>query len=101
MQFLAWPLLLVIKFYRRFISPLLPPSCRYYPSCSAYGLEAIQLHGPFRGTWLTVHRIARCNPWGGEGLDPVPGSEMAKRLAEGHGHDDHPHDDHGHDHHPP
>lgn len=90
MKFLAWPLLLIIKFYRRFISPLFPPSCRFYPSCSAYGLEAIQLHGPFRGTYLTAYRILRCNPWGGQGFDPVPGSDSAKRLEHKHDHE-HPH----------
>ena len=58
--------------YRVFISPLTMSSCRYYPTCSHYGEEAIQKHGALRGTWLTVRRLARCQPWGGSGFDPVP-----------------------------
>jgi len=62
----------VIRFYQYAISPYLPPSCRYTPSCSAYGIEALKKHGPFKGGWLTIKRIASCNPWGGSGYDPVP-----------------------------
>ena len=69
---LIWLLLLPIKFYRRFISPLLPPVCRFTPSCSQYALEAIKKHGPFKGLVLAIWRILRCNPWGGSGYDPVP-----------------------------
>lgn len=69
---LAWLLTLPILFYRRFISPMFPPVCRYTPTCSAYALEAIRRHGPFKGTWLAIKRISRCHPWGGEGYDPVP-----------------------------
>jgi putative membrane protein insertion efficiency factor len=54
------------------ISPFLPPSCRYAPSCSEYALEALAKHGPVAGTRLTIKRIARCHPWGGHGYDPVP-----------------------------
>jgi len=61
-----------IHFYQYAISPYLPPSCRYTPSCSAYGIEALKKHGPFKGGWLTIKRIASCNPWGGSGYDPVP-----------------------------
>ncbi|MFN5224792.1 MAG: membrane protein insertion efficiency factor YidD [Bacteroidota bacterium] len=61
-----------IRFYRKFISPLLPPSCRYVPSCSEYGIQAITKHGPIKGGWLTAKRILSCNPWGGHGHDPVP-----------------------------
>lgn len=61
-----------IRFYQRFISPLTPPVCRFTPSCSQYAVEAIAKHGPLRGTWLAIKRIARCNPWGGSGYDPVP-----------------------------
>lgn len=61
-----------IRLYRKILSPLLPPSCRYVPTCSEYGLQAIQKHGPLRGGWLTVKRILSCNPWGGHGHDPVP-----------------------------
>ena len=62
----------LIWLYRHLISPLLPPVCRYTPSCSQYAVEAIRKHGPFRGGWLAVKRILRCNPWGGSGYDPVP-----------------------------
>jgi len=54
------------------ISPYLPPSCRYTPTCSAYGIEALKKYGPFKGSWLTIKRIASCHPWGGHGYDPVP-----------------------------
>jgi len=61
-----------IRFYQLAISPYLPPSCRYTPTCSSYGLEAIRKHGPFKGGWLALKRIASCHPWGGSGYDPVP-----------------------------
>ncbi len=63
---------LLIRFYQYFISPILGASCRYTPTCSQYGLEAIKKYGPFKGGWLTLKRIGRCNPWGGHGHDPVP-----------------------------
>ena len=71
-RMVAWLLILPIKLYKRFISPLTPPSCRFTPTCSTYALEAIQKHGPIKGFWLAVKRILRCNPWGGSGYDPVP-----------------------------
>jgi len=61
-----------IHVYRKVVSPLLPPSCRYYPTCSAYALEAIDVHGPLRGGWLAAKRIARCHPFHPGGIDPVP-----------------------------
>ena len=71
-KFISWILLIPIYFYRKCISPLLPPMCRYSPTCSAYALEAIKKHGPWKGTWLAAKRILRCHPWGGHGYDPVP-----------------------------
>ncbi|MEJ7692585.1 membrane protein insertion efficiency factor YidD [Daejeonella sp.] len=64
--------LLIIKIYQTLISPILGKSCRFTPTCSHYGVEAIKKHGPFKGGWLTLKRIGRCNPWGGHGFDPVP-----------------------------
>lgn len=61
-----------IRFYQRVISPMTPPSCRFTPTCSQYTLEAIQKHGPVKGTWLGLRRLLRCHPWGGSGYDPVP-----------------------------
>ena len=62
----------IIRFYQGAISPFLGARCRYTPTCSAYGLEAIRKHGPLRGGWLTLRRFGRCHPWGGHGHDPVP-----------------------------
>lgn len=61
-----------VRLYRRVLSPLLPPACRFHPSCSAYALEALEVHGPVRGLGLTVWRLARCQPFSRGGLDPVP-----------------------------
>lgn len=61
-----------IRLWQLTISAVIAPSCRYQPSCSQYGVEAIVRHGPLRGLWLTARRIARCHPWGGSGHDPVP-----------------------------
>ncbi|MBO7247817.1 MAG: membrane protein insertion efficiency factor YidD [Bacteroidaceae bacterium] len=69
---LAKILILPIKFYRLCISPMLPPSCRFTPTCSQYAIEALSKHGPFKGLYLTVRRLLRCRPGGGSGYDPVP-----------------------------
>lgn len=69
---LATALIAPIRLYQRFLSPLLPPSCRYSPTCSAYAVEALQRHGPVKGLWLAARRIGRCHPWGASGYDPVP-----------------------------
>ena len=63
---------LPIRFYQLCISPMLPPSCRFTPTCSQYAIEAVMRHGLLRGAWLAIRRILRCHPWGGSGYDPVP-----------------------------
>jgi uncharacterized protein len=68
--------------YRRFVSPLLGARCRFYPSCSAYALEAVQLHGAMKGSWLAVRRLSRCHPFHAGGIDPVPGSVFERECAD-------------------
>jgi len=65
-------ILALIRFYQRFISPALPPSCRFVPTCSEYSYEAIQRYGLLKGGWLSLRRLARCHPWNPGGFDPVP-----------------------------
>ena len=62
----------IIKIYQRFISPFFPSSCKFSPTCSKYGIKAIEKYGPLKGVFLTIKRILRCNPWGKGGYDPVP-----------------------------
>ena len=62
----------IFRAYQLLISPVIPPHCRYSPSCSAYALEAVRRLGPGRGGWLALRRVLRCHPWGGHGFDPVP-----------------------------
>ena len=69
---LAWPLIQLVRLYRLAISPWLGSNCRYDPTCSAYAIEALQVHGVLRGTGLAIKRIGRCHPWGRSGYDPVP-----------------------------
>ena len=76
-------LVLMIRGYQRFLSPLTPPTCRFYPSCSAYAVIALERHGVVRGTRLAVWRILRCNPWNPGGDDDVPPAGSHRR---------HPHD---------
>jgi putative membrane protein insertion efficiency factor len=64
----------LIEFYRKFISPLKPPTCRFYPTCSQYGIEAIQRFGVLKGILLTMKRLSKCHPFHPGGLDPVPNS---------------------------
>ncbi|HOK60576.1 MAG: membrane protein insertion efficiency factor YidD [Tenuifilum sp.] len=71
-RLLAYIPILLIKIYQIFLSPYLPNSCRFTPTCSAYSVEALKKHGFFKGLWLSVRRISRCHPWGGHGYDPVP-----------------------------
>ena len=63
---------LMIRAYQLLIAPILPPSCRFYPSCSHYAAEAVAQHGAWHGSWLALRRLLRCHPWGGSGYDPVP-----------------------------
>jgi putative membrane protein insertion efficiency factor len=70
--FAAGSMIFAIRAYQLAISPLFPQSCRFEPSCSQYGVEAIAEHGPVRGAWLTVQRVARCHPYGGAGPDAIP-----------------------------
>ncbi len=69
---MKYPLIGLIKLYRLLISPLYGEVCRYFPSCSAYALEAVQVHGSIKGTWLAGRRLARCHPWAPGGVDKVP-----------------------------
>jgi len=81
---LATLLLAPIRLYKAVLSPLLPPMCRFHPSCSVYAMGAITVHGPFRGLWLAVRRLSRCHPFNPGGLDPVPprdGIDAASLVA--------------------
>jgi len=71
-------LIFLIRLYQGAISPYFLPTCRYTPTCSSYGVEAIQKHGPFKGGWLTLKRFVSCHPWGGSGYDPVPEIKKSK-----------------------
>lgn len=81
-------LIILIRFYQFFVSPLKlfftgsRSCCRYTPTCSGYAIEALQVHGVFKGGWLAFRRILRCHPWGGSGYDPVPGCTGPADLAE-------------------
>ncbi|HET8723692.1 MAG TPA: membrane protein insertion efficiency factor YidD [Anaeromyxobacteraceae bacterium] len=66
------PLVGLVRVYQRLVSPLLPPSCRFYPSCSAYAVGALERHGALKGSWLAARRLARCHPFHPGGVDPVP-----------------------------
>jgi uncharacterized protein len=77
----GWLLVGLLTGYQRFVSPLLGPRCRFYPSCSAYALEAVQVHGALRGSWLAVRRLSRCHPFHAGGIDPVPGTDREQGSA--------------------
>ncbi len=72
LQILSIPFIWLIRLYQLTLSPILGRSCRFTPSCSHYGIEALKKHGLLKGIWLTAKRISRCHPWGGHGYDPVP-----------------------------
>ncbi|NNC94362.1 MAG: membrane protein insertion efficiency factor YidD [Chitinophagales bacterium] len=71
-KLLEWFLITLVRIYRSVISPWLPASCRYTPTCSQYAIDSIKKFGPIKGLWLSVKRISSCHPWGGSGYDPVP-----------------------------
>ena len=72
LKFLGWILLIPVYIYKYGISPFTPASCRHVPTCSEYAVQAVKMHGPFKGFVLTVRRISKCHPWGTHGYDPVP-----------------------------
>jgi uncharacterized protein len=74
-KILGFPVIVLVKIYQWIISPILPQSCRYTPTCSNYMIEAVNVWGPIKGTYLGLKRIASCHPWGGHGHDPVPKRE--------------------------
>lgn len=78
-----------IRFYRFFISPVLPPSCRFSPSCSVYAVEAVLTHGVLRGGLLALCRVARCHPWSAGGYDPVPPARPSNPYPPIQEHPDH------------
>jgi putative membrane protein insertion efficiency factor len=69
---LSLPFIVLIRLYQATLGPLMGGHCRFHPSCSVYAIDAYRIHGPIRGSWLTVRRICRCQPFGGHGYDPVP-----------------------------
>ena len=72
LKIIGFPLIFFVKIYQWIISPIVPQSCRYSPTCSSYMIEAIKVWGPFKGFYLGLRRIMSCHPWGGHGHDPVP-----------------------------
>jgi putative membrane protein insertion efficiency factor len=81
-RLLVW----LLRGYQLLVSPMLGPNCRFYPSCSNYAIEALELHGAARGGWLAVRRVCRCHPWTDGGNDPVPGSQQSPTTACGCNH---------------
>ncbi len=87
-RMVATPLIWLVVAYQYVISPLLGPTCKYYPSCSAYAVTALTEHGPIRGVWLALRRLLRCHPWSDGGVDHVPERRVpAHHLAEPEQHD--------------
>jgi putative membrane protein insertion efficiency factor len=72
LKMISFPLILMVKLYQWFISPIFPPTCRYTPCCSSYMIDALRIWGPFKGTWMGIKRLISCRPGGGHGYDPVP-----------------------------
>ena len=71
-RIIIYPFLILIKFYQSFISPLLPSTCRFTPTCSEYSKQCLIKHGLLKGSLMSIKRILKCNPWGGNGYDPIP-----------------------------
>ncbi len=80
-RILVWPLLALVRGYQLFVSPLLGPRCRFYPSCSSYAYEALLEHGLLRGSWLAGRRLLRCHPWNPGGVDHVPPRRASRHAA--------------------
>lgn len=80
---LTWAMVALVQLYRYTLGSMIPPSCRFEPSCSSYALEALRRHGPLAGGYLVAWRLVRCNPWGGAGYDPVP-EKLFESSACGH-----------------
>ncbi len=81
---MRWLLIKLVRGYQLLISPVLPPSCRFEPTCSSYAIEAIQIHGAWRGGWLAIKRLGRCQPFCAGGYDPVPGSPCTCHDPQAH-----------------
>lgn len=79
---LKYPMIGFVKLWRRVLSPGYGEVCKFHPSCSTYGLRALEVHGGIRGSWLLTRRIARCHPWSMGGVDYVPGSDEARQWAQ-------------------
>jgi uncharacterized protein len=77
-KILVYIAILPIKLYQLVISPVIPPSCRHVPTCSEYAIQALKIHGILKGSYLAIHRILRCHPWGTSGYDPVPPKKEKK-----------------------
>ncbi|QNI03025.1 membrane protein insertion efficiency factor YidD [Halomonas sp. SH5A2] len=75
-------LVVMVRIYQYTLSPLLGPRCRFWPSCSSYAIEAIQVHGPFKGSWMAVKRLMKCHPGSDGGMDPVPGGRSEDLCRE-------------------
>ena len=78
-KIVIFPFVALVRFYQIAISPYTPSSCRYQPTCSHYTVEALKVHGLFKGGWLAIKRIGSCHPWGGSGYDPVPPKDSESR----------------------
>lgn len=77
-KLLIFPFVFLVRFYQVVISPFTPAVCRFSPTCSHYTIKALKTHGLFHGGWLSIKRIGRCHPWGGQGYDPVPPKQVKK-----------------------